>query len=186
MNKLELLNRGAELMREFCEANRLEPPTIVESRNPERFGTCAYYRPHEITISTAACAAIGHGGPAWSYPGYVIDRTPYGVVQHEQGHAVDVFASGESGMTYFGEFSSAIRAASGEPKLTNYCPNDAEWFAEMMRLFITNSDLLKTVRPRTHALLVQYFFPVVDRPWSTVLEAAPGRYHDQVRRKAAA
>jgi hypothetical protein len=184
--KFDLLNRGAELMEEFCEANRLTPPLIVENRNPERFGTCAYYRPHEITISVVACAAIGMGGPAWSYPGYVIDRTPYGVVQHEMGHAVDVTASGETGMVYYGEFSVALRKASGEPKLTNYCPNDAEWFAEMMRLFITNSDLLKAVRPRTHELLAQYYRPVIDRPWSSVLADAPSRYHEQVRRKAAA
>ena len=40
--------------------------------------------------------------------------------------------------------------------LTSYCPNNAEWFAEMFRLSITNSQLLQQLRPRTYKLKVQW------------------------------
>lgn len=122
---------------------------------------------------------------AWSFPGYVIDRTPYGVLQHEQGHAVD-FLCGTGGGAYFSDFSQTVRKLAGEERLTNYCPNDAEWFAEMFRLFVTNSDLLRRVRPRTFGLLRTYFRPVIDHDWRVVLRDAPDRTIEQALKKIAA
>lgn len=183
-DKRTLFDRGVELHAEFCEANRMTPPPVVESDVPSRLGTCAFYRHHQITIDVKACAAIGVAGPAWSYPGYIIDRTPYGVLQHEQGHAADLERETPgAGGAYFSDFSVNLRKVSGEPKLTNYCPNDAEWFAEMFRLFVTNSDLLRLVRPRTHAILDEHFVAVVDDPWRSVLREAPDRIVGQVERR---
>ena len=51
--------------------------------------------------------------------------------------------------SYFGDYSLKLRRESGERQITSYCPNDAEWFAEIMRLFITNHALLYTIRPKT-------------------------------------
>lgn len=183
-DKRTLFERGVDLHVDFCRANHLRPPPVIESDLPGRLGTCAFYRPDRIVITVAKCAAVGLAGASWSFPGYVIDRTPYGVLQHEQGHAVDVLCGG--GRAYYSGFSAAVRKMSGEAKLTNYCPNDAEWFAEMFRLFVTNSDLLRVVRPRTYGILRGYFRPVVDRPWRVILEGAPDRVFDQVIRKAAA
>lgn len=182
--KRTMFEKGLELHKEFCAANKLKPPTVVENDIAKRFGTCAFYRPHQITICVNACAHIGTAAQAWSFPGYVIDRTPYGVIQHEQGHAADHgLANRGKADRYFSDFSVNLRAASGEDKLTNYCPNDAEWFAEMFRLFVTNSDLLKRVRPRTYALLREHFKPVVDAPWTRVLKGAPERTLAQAAKK---
>lgn len=183
--KLEMLRSGVELMQEFCEANKLEVPGgVVIAKAEWRFpSTCAYYRKNVITICPDACASIGFGGRAWSYPGYAIDRTPYGVMQHELGHHADYVKSGAKG-AYGGDFSEAMRNSAGEVKLTGYCPNDWEWFAEMFRLFVTNSDLLKVARPRTHALLRENFKPVIDKPWRKVLKDAPARTIEMAARKA--
>lgn len=182
MNRDTLFQNGLALLQEFCEANAIPMPPVRQNIMASRMGACAYYREHEITIWVPACASIGYGGRAWSYPGYVIDRTPYGVLQHEIGHAADL-RMGESRRAYWSDFSTKLRKASGEVKLTNYCPNDAEWFAEMFRLFVTNSDLLKRVRPRTYALLKEHFKPVIDKPWRKVLKDAPERTIEMAAKK---
>ena len=83
----------------------------------------------------------------------------------------------------FGDYSIKMRAEVDEPKLTNYCPNDAEWFAEMFRLFLTNPDLLRYLRPRTYAALRRDFEPPEKRSWATVLFQAPPRTLNAARKK---
>lgn len=183
--KDELLEDGIKLMARFCKANGIpDPLAVTVDKETWAFpSTCAYYRPVEIHICVPRCAAIGRGGPAWSYPGYVVDRTPYGVIQHELGHHVDHRLSTVKGK-YGGDFSSSVRQRSREERLTSYCPNDWEWFAEMFRLFVTNPDLLKAVRPGTHYELSRFFVPVVTAPWREVLRDAPQRTIDQAAKKA--
>ena len=136
---------------------------------------CAYYRPQRgIVICVERCASIGTAGRQWSYPGYTVDRTPYGVVQHELGHHVDL-TRGERKGAYWSEFSSAVRGRAGEKPITSYCPNNAEWFAEMFRVFVTNPDLLFHVRPRTHRELCLCFEPVFTDTWRDRLKDAPAR-----------
>lgn len=184
MTKQKLLDDGRDLAAEFCEVNCLVMPEVhVSERNEWRFShTCAYYRPVVINICPAACAHIGTGGRAWSYPGYAIDRTPYGVIQHELGHHVD-YTMSQAKLAYSGDYGQRMRQLSGEPKLTGYCPDDAEWFAEHFRLFITNSDLLRLLRPRLYSYLRQSFQPVIDLPWAVVLKDAPERTQLQAAKK---
>ncbi len=183
-DKKGLLDRGWDLVESFCEFNGLRTPElkVVEPKDWRFSSTCAYYRPEVVTICPTRCAGIGRSGMAWSYPGYVIDRTPYGVVAHELGHHVDWTRSGRKG-AYGGNYSQGLRDASGEPKLTNYCPNDWEWFAEMFRLFVTNPDLLKAIRPRTYEMLCRDHKPVETRPASVVLWDAPERTQHQAFKK---
>ncbi len=49
-----------------------------------RFNVCAYYRANTTTICVKKCAGIGYAGQQWSYPGYTVDRTPYGVNSHRR------------------------------------------------------------------------------------------------------
>ena len=56
--------------------------------------------------------------------------------------------------------------------MTGYYPNDNEWFAEMFRLFVTNPDLLRLLRPCTHALMVARWLTVETRTWDVVLAGA--------------
>jgi hypothetical protein len=184
-----MFDRGVDLIESFCEYNGLRTPevTVVDKASWCFDSTCAYYRAEKITICIERCAHVGTAARAWSCPGYVIDRTPYGVMAHELGHHVDYTQSVVKG-AYGGDFSRDLRAWSGEPKLTNYCPNDWEWFAEMFRLFATNSDLLRAVRPKTHKLLLESGLkPVITKPWREVLEAvkAPERTLEMAERKAA-
>ncbi|TWA73960.1 hypothetical protein FBZ83_12627 [Azospirillum brasilense] len=104
---------------------------------------------------------------------------PYGVLAHELGHHVDVLRS-TTVDRYRGNFSADLRRQASEPKLTNYCPDDGEWFAEMFRLFVTNPDLLRGLRPRTYAALIERgFCPVFcSDDWRTRLAGAPARTID--------
>ena len=186
MGKSELLALGILNMERFCAANALEVPTVnVRTRADWMVGACAYYRPVYIEICPDACAHIGTAGRSWSYPGYSVDRTPYGVIAHELGHHADRSKSARRG-AYFGDYSIKLRAATGETPLTSYCPNDAEWFAEMFRLFVTNPDLLRLIKPETHKRLASEFAPSVTDTWESVLKNAPVRTIEAAKKKVAA
>lgn len=176
IDRLTLFRRGELVMRDFCKSNNLPTPGVVVTldRADWKVNACAYYRRPHIRICVAACALIGTAGRQWSYPGYTVDRTPYGVVQHELGHHVDV-CSGHHHGPYWSEFSAALRGQSGEKPITSYAPNDAEWFAEMFRVYVTNPDLLKLVRPRTHRELAAKFKPVFEDTWRDRMRDAPAR-----------
>lgn len=165
----DLLDRGSALMSRWCKLNRVDPPAIeLFTETPPEFGVCAYYRFGTIYLWPRACARIGRAGRQWSYPGYVVDRTPYGVLAHELGHHVDG-AHGAAG----GIVAHDWRKKTGEPPLTGYCPNDNEWFAEHFRLYVTNPDLLRFLRPHLFALLaVKWPVRAENRPWREVLAGA--------------
>ncbi len=176
MDKFEMFENGLQLLLRFGELNNIELPTVRPwpgNRIWRHGKICAYYLPPEIVICLYRCAHIGKSGAAWSYPGYVIDRTPYGVLGHELGHHVDHLLT-HSGM-YQENYSTHLMKSTGESKLTNYAPHPAEWFAEMFRLFCTNSELLRYLRPKTYAALREQFDPPEKRSWATVLIGAPRR-----------
>lgn len=176
LDKNDMLGAGLELVNTFCRANDLTTPAVLITRDARewRVSACAYYRPGKIAICVPRCAHVGSGGMAWSFPGYVIDRTPYGVLAHELGHHVDL-ESGHTRGKYWSDYGEAVRCWSGEKPITNYCSDDAEWFAEVFRLFVTNPDLLKRLRPRAYACLSEEFKPVERRSWREVLASAPKR-----------
>lgn len=180
--KAELLDRGIKHAVRFCVANGLEIPAFEIVNHDWPFGCCAYYRPGKVVVHPPHCAVVGLSGQAWSFPGWTVDRTPYGVVAHEIGHHADYSTATKTRGKYFSNFSREVRAQSGEPKLTNYCENDAEWFAEIFRLFITNPDLLRIIRPKTFEILSLYFVPVETRSWREVLATAPERTRAQAEK----
>jgi hypothetical protein len=167
--KLELAAQGVDLIKRMCVANGWKIPAI--KAHVPGGGSCGLYERRTVHVDASACAGKGYGGPAWSWPGYIIDRTPYGVHAHELGHYVDELMGGRMGI-----FSRRLRKLSGEEPLTGYCPNTEEWWAEIFRLFVTNPDLLHGVRPlayrHIHAAGLK---PVEERPWRTVLQGAPER-----------
>lgn len=176
MNKLELFKAGVDRMGTFCKLNDIPIPQVMmyESGDWMIPGHCAFYRSGVVHICLTRCAAIGVAGPAWSYPGYIVDRTPYGVLQHELGHHVDVLRS-QFIMKYMGNFSLEMSKETSEAAITSYAPNHGEWFAEMFRLFVTNPHLLELMRPKTYAAIREYFKPVEVRPYWSVLNDAPER-----------
>jgi hypothetical protein len=112
------------------------------------------------------------GGRNWSFPGYVIDQTPFGVLAHELGHYVDDIYNNCSFT-----LSRILRAKTKDKAITTYKQDsDEEWFAEIFRLFCTNPDLLKHIRRPMYDALIEKFPNVVEtRPWELVLQAAPSR-----------
>jgi hypothetical protein len=106
-------------------------------------GSCGFFnagsgfdpKPH-VAINPEKCANVGK----FSFPGAVCDRTPYGVIQHELGHY----------MAHLDFRLKNLRRETTDKPITSYCPNNEEWFAEMHRLFVTNSELLRTIRPDTY------------------------------------
>lgn len=183
-SKEALYKRGHARALDFCLKNKIKMPEMRPTgRDVWRFdGTCAYYRPTYIAICVEKCAAPGFGGRLWSWPGYVVDRTPFGVIQHELGHHVDIVMSGET-KGYMGSYSARMREWAKEDPITTYCPNYGEWFAEIFRLFVTNADLLRLLRPESYALLRERFTPVSHKDWRTELQTAPQRYFDAAQRK---
>lgn len=182
----ELVQLGIVRATMWCELNKIDMPPvyIVEAT---RVNACAYYRPTQIVISPKQCARPGYGGRAWSWPAYVIDRTPYGVVPHEVGHHVDWWRSGAKGPWDICIFSSLMHQEADEPPLTGYAPNIGEWWAEMFRLFVTNPNLLFHVRPRTYtAIMRSGLLPLDNIPWRHVLATAPRRTLDMAAKKVAA
>lgn len=182
----ELVHSGHALIELFCSINGLAFPEIrFVHKSDWPFPICAYYRNLDpemtptggpyIALCVEKCANIGTAGMQWSYPGYTADRTPYGVLAHEIGHHCDVTRGGVTHRTYYSAFSQAVRKESGEARLTSYCPNDAEWFAEMMRLFITNPRLLGALRPKTCRILRAHFEPVEFRDIYQIMGDAPAR-----------
>lgn len=168
-----LVERGQERVRSVCETNGWATPALRETL-PRwlRMAACGLYDRRTIYVQASLCALPGYGGPAWSWPGYIVDRTPFGVYAHELGHYVD--ERYKVGRLWP---STVLRRESGEERLTSYCPNDAEWFAEMFRLFVTNPDLLKRIRPITYAGLTEGLgiVPVERRGYVAVLKDAPER-----------
>ncbi len=183
-----LLELGRDRVTAWLAVNPMIPKVFffVEPKDGWRGrGFCGYYRDGVIHVCLEMCARPGRAGMAWSWPGYKIDRTPYGVVAHELGHHVDRSMS-VSKSAYGGDYSTIIRSAAAEPALTGYCSNTFEWFAEMFRLYVTNPHLLCALRPRTYAQLARIFYQVTPhRSWDRELAAtgAPQRTVDAARRQ---
>lgn len=176
--RADLYRRGVDIVDAFLLANApnrkdLAPVQVeLDDTINASFGVCAYYRDNVIRIDLKACALIGTAGRQWSYPGYTVDRTPYGVLCHELGHHVDR-AHGRSP----GVLSPAAYVFADEPAVSSYpdvysgTMRISEWWAEGFRLFVTNPDLLRLVRPRTYEAIRGTFKPVETRTWDQVIEA---------------
>jgi hypothetical protein len=192
-DKEQLFTAGVALAEEFCRRNRLVMPLVTRLTKQDRLyhlATCAYYRPQDgIVIMVEKCANRGYGGRAWSWPAYKIDRTPYGVMQHELGHHVDFQRSPGCRSPHF---SFRIHEMSKEPPLTGYLGTGfnrltyyMEWFAENFRLFVTNPHLCAQLRPKFYAaMLAEKFVPVVEKCWEDVFteNGAPRRITDMANR----
>lgn len=158
----ELAELGLQRINNFCNRNSIPCPTVdYVNKNDWPYEECAFYRPTYIRICLTACArpASELAVRNWNWPGSTTDRTPFGVLAHELGHHCDMLASKVKGK-YSGDFSMNVKHWAGEAPLTSYCPNDAEWFAEHFRLFVTNAALLEQLRPKTYKKICEVYTPV--------------------------
>lgn len=107
-------------------------------------------------------------GFQWSFTGFKADLTAPGILAHETGHHA-----------HFSKFDTrellgALRkVASEEAQVSSYEPNVYEVFAEAMRLFILNPNLLREGRPKRFKLITDLGLrPLHDVDWHKVLEHA--------------
>jgi hypothetical protein len=201
----ELYQLGVVRCIEFCQNNNLPFPKcrIVDlQRWP--FGACAFYRPDTsdnrewlegsnqfdtgINICLRVCgrACTQAERRNWSWPGNTTDREPYGVVCHELGHHVD-WLTGDNKDRYWSDYCEHVKDRSREPGVSSYADvNPAEWLAEAFRLYVTNPDLLRELRPRTFRILFEKFKPTGYRKWHQALgKNVPLRVVENLRKKIA-
>jgi hypothetical protein len=164
-SKERLLYKGIELIEEFSEVNGLRLPKIYTVYGSTGFYGIIYPKgKNEIHINMTACRpAVKTPGYDWTFPGYIQDLTPYGILAHEFGH----YISDVLGKKFRKNFFNMKRI---EPDVTSSDSRGLdERMAEAARLFITNPDLLKKGRPVRYNLLREHYEPIVKNKWTTVL-----------------
>lgn len=120
------------------------------------------YENNQIYVNVCHCV---HYSMTLSYPGGIADMTPYGVIAHEYGHCIDdIFRRLK--------LPDVLRSLDVLP-ITRYHPNKHEYFAELFKVFMTNSDLLRCSRPKAYAKLTELFIPSETRLWKDLLVNAP-------------
>lgn len=157
LTKLQLLTYGQSWVEAFRKANGLpDVRQVVPGPPPARLVGGGPYASARLTglyeqgiiwVNPAMCAIPAKGeGRSWSFPGYKTDRTTMGVLSHEFGHHVDM-------MLRLPSRKAEWKALRKDRPITSYEPVPSESFAETMRLFITNSDLLAAGSPARYRFL---------------------------------
>jgi hypothetical protein len=106
-----------------------------------------------VNVPATALPVEKPGYRNWSYPGWKTDRTAVGVVAHELGHYVEHQFQKEGRLIYgkHGELWREV-IVKNRKRISGYEPVPSEAWAETMRLFILNPDLLR------HAIPARYEF----------------------------
>lgn len=191
-----LASQGINRVISFCGRNDISLPMINDVPSYQWVvDACAFYRPDtegnkkrgyagiNICLNKCASPATEEQVRNWNWPGSTTDREPFGVLCHELGHHCD-WVTGEKKWTYGSEYCQQVMSDSGEPPITSYAENPAEWFAEMFRLFVTNHALLLLLRPKTWKLLTERFQPVSSNDWEYELGSnVPKRILNNLKKK---
>lgn len=166
--KLSLFGLGASLSESFCRNNNIPVPEY----RLQRLDSTGLYLPQTRTrkaqvlvdLEKTANPVENPGHMRWSHPGWKTDRTAFGVVLHETGHHVDRVIMEHVTKTkpirqdvhgaYASDRDEWFEAHSGK-RVSGYEPNASEAFAETMRLFIGNPDLLRRAIPSRYNYLCQ-------------------------------
>ena len=168
-DKQHLFRRGETLVNTFCEFNSLPPPRIEEANLRSTPGT---QKGRQIKIDLGKCtgALFTQNTNRWSFPGHIMDSTPYGEVCRQFGYYL---------LHRFKRKDPLFRMR-GATKILGYERTEELAFAEAVRLYLTNSDLLHLVSDKRYWALRAglRLKPIVDDPWNTVLEEshAPNKY----------
>lgn len=179
-SKSDVAEATKELVYEMCELNRIKRPKIIIDEFASRdYGWFEPKTPESIFCNIRTCRPIAKTpGYDWSYPGYKVDITPAGIIAHEFGHYVSWHKFSKDK-----KIADAIHDVmlSGERAITSYdhkTSDPHETLAEMMRLFVTNPDLLRAGRPNRWSLMTRIldYKPLIVSPWWKVLSEAHPAY----------
>lgn len=156
---------GIELCKKFLDANKMRHPVYLGTTNlTSKWGKFGYYRPEtvHVNVQTTLCP-VKNPVRSWTFTGWKSDLTAAGVTAHETGHHVDFLLS----KTVIGEL---------DPISSYSNTNRSESFAEALRLYILNPNLLYCMWPHTYERLSSILVPVVTLTWREVLANAHPRF----------
>lgn len=168
-----LFNSGINLINEFSLLNDIPKVAVRVKGNIDK-RLKGYYYDNDSTIHVILenCSRIN---PMYSFPGFTSNATAQGVVVHEYGHYLT-----SSRFKLFKESLNAIKKRINESCITSYCPDTKEWFAEQLKLFITNPDLLKLIRPNTYKEFCKYWKPLDKGTYMEVLSEFVDEIPDRI------
>jgi len=166
-DKYTLFEKGLDLISGFSSLNRIRKPKVFIYDGYHKSAYGLFYPDNIIQINIKMCRApVKTPGYDWSFPGYIQDLTPYGILAHEFGH----YISDRLGKGFRKNFIRINRLESNVTSSDNRGLD--EKMAEAARLFITNPDLLKKGRPLRYQIFRDYYEPIVNHRWRTVLKHA--------------
>ena len=180
--------------RRFCNINNIGEPTFLKYSEidqcpnahvrlfmrkvmggPTVGSGTGYYHPEDrgyvfVNLPRTALPVHRPMKMSWSYPGWKTDRTAYGVPAHEVGHHAEVQLKkmGRLDVRRGEEWRELIQRV--KKQVTSYEPVPSEAWAETIRLFITNPDLLMRGIPERYGFCLSVGLkPVELTPWESVI-----------------
>lgn len=175
LSKQELYSDGLLLVKTFLRKNNFYRTPVFEVKNEMKdYGLC-----HEVGLIqvnlTLAKYPMKNPGYSWSYPGYKSDLTPIGILSHETGHWVQH----QLGKRFQEQRARWYYVLKIEQPVSGYEPSPTEAFAEAMKLFISNPDLLRVGRPIRYKFIESLGLKGVFKgDWRSVLKHAHSRLVD--------
>jgi len=169
--KLSLFELGAKLSQDFCRNNNIPVPEykIQSLDSTGLYLSQTRNRNAQILVNLDATAnpVENPGHMRWSHPAWKTDRTPFGVVLHETGHHLELIMRQKGFWKAYDWTTISLRGK----KVSGYEPNDSEAFAETMRLFIGNPDLLRLAIPNRYNYMCQVLKlqPIVSMDYKTAI-----------------
>jgi len=194
MDRQELYLEGLDRSRRFLDRNGILRPLFCQYKDVETSvhneiiktffrrattngvvqgtGTGLYYAGCVfVNVPRTALPVLVPSQRSWSWPGYKVDRTPIGVVAHEVGHYIEDCLRRLGRLT--AEHSERWRdiLKANKKAVSGYEPVPSEAWAESMRLFILNPNLLSRGLPARYAFIESLgLIPGEKRGWKQVLD----------------
>lgn len=182
---------GLRVAHDFLDLNKISTPSFNTHTMREAEGqdlSCAVgcYYPTEAEIyaplERAASLSKDLKDYNFSFTGSKTDYTSAGILAHEVGHHVHLELAGRSNIKTWSHAQDKIsiglvQVRKREVQVSWYEPDLLEMFAEAMRIFILNPNLMKTGRPERFKYLTETcnLKPLHDVSWKRVMKHASPR-----------
>ena len=163
-SKNDLRLYGEKTVTLFLKHNDIKRPPLYIKDDLKSFGLFLNKTVYINLKKTRVCVKVP--GFSWSHTGYKADLTYPGVLAHEIGHYVDSIKRCSYNITW----RNIIKKESA---VSSYEPNPSEAFAEAMKLYILNPNLLKIGRPLRYKFMNDMNIqPLHDISWKIILQNA--------------
>lgn len=173
-----LFNDGVSIINDFLKLNNMKNIIVkIEPKERSFDGYCGWqdFNTNIVHIIIEKCARINL---MYSYPNFTSNRTPQGVLIHEFGHLI----TAPKYRPWNGS-NKTIKDKVKEKCISSYAPNSNEWVAEQLKLFITNPDLLKILRPKTYNEFSKYWKPLNRGLYKEVLKYPLGYIPERIEKR---